>query len=716
MDVSHILDNLNDAQREAVCTNGHSLVLAGAGSGKTRVLVHRIAWLLEVERVSPFGVLAVTFTNKAANEMRLRIENLIRLPMRGLWVGTFHGIAHRLLRLHYRDAKLPEHFQILDADDQFRLLKRLQKDLQIDDGVVPPRQTQWYINHHKEHGRRSKNIDPGTHNQETQMWAVYEAYEQHCQRSGLVDFSELLLRSHELWLENATLLEHYQQRFAHILVDEFQDTNTIQYAWLRVLAGDQATVFVVGDDDQSIYGWRGAKVEHVHQFQRDFPSPNLIRLEQNYRSSGNILNAANALIDHNESRLGKNLWTAAGEGELIDVYAAFHEVDEAQYVVDQIQSWHDQGQDLHDAAILYRSHAQSRVFEQTLLQKNIPYRVFGGLRFFERQEIKDTLAYLRLITNRDDDAAYERVVNTPTRGIGERTLAVVRARAQQSEQSLWQSSLDLVQSDALTARARNALAGFLTLVDGLEHDVAEHDLATQVELTIETAELIPHYEKEPSERAETRKENLQELMTAARHFVVTEEHEDMPELVAFLSSAALEAGEAQADAGQDCVQLMTLHAAKGLEFPLVFLCGLEDGVFPHERSLDSADQLEEERRLCYVGITRAQHHLHMSFAEVRRMHGKDQRRRPSRFLLELPAELLHEIRPKLHVTRSHQPPPSMASHSPDIALGQMVEHPRFGTGVVIDSEGAGGHARVQINFELEGTKWLVLAHANLEIL
>ncbi|GJM10554.1 MAG: DNA helicase [Lysobacteraceae bacterium] len=715
MDVSHLLDALNAEQRQAVCgEHGHYLVLAGAGSGKTRVLVHRIAWLLEVDRVSPFAVLAVTFTNKAAGEMRARCEQLLDVPSRGLWVGTFHGIAHRLLRLHFREAGLPENFQIIDSDDQLRLIRRILRDQSVDEGMFPPRQMQWAINHHKENGRRAEDVDPGDNRRDQQTLAVYAEYERQCRRSGLADFAELLLRSHELWLEQPALLAHYQERFRHLLVDEFQDTNTIQYAWLRVLAGDSASVFVVGDDDQSIYGWRGARVEHVQKFQQDFANTHLVRLEQNYRSTSNILTAANALIANNPDRLGKNLWTEETGGDKVKIYAAYNEHDEAEFVIARIQEWLDEGQRADDSAILYRSHAQSRVFEEALLRRDIPYRVYGGLRFYERAEVKDSLGYLRLTVNRDDDAAFERVVNTPTRGIGERTVGMVRHQANADNSSLWQAAQKLITSQTMNGRARNALAGFLSLIDALEHDLVDKDLGDQLQFAIEASGLIEHYEKEPAEKAQTRRENMAELINAGRYFKPGEDQAELPELSAFLAHAALEAGEGQAAQWEDCVQMMTLHSAKGLEFPLVFLAGLEDGVFPHERSLESSDRLQEERRLCYVGITRARQHLYLSFAETRRMHGRDHRRQASRFLSELPMDVVEEIRPRIAVSRPglgyQQPAPDIG----DLGLGDAVSHHRFGVGVVLDCEGMGPSTRIQVHFEDHGAKWLVLSHASLE--
>jgi len=716
MDVSHILDPLNDAQREAVSApHGPVLVLAGAGSGKTRVLVHRVAWLLQVEDVSPYGILAVTFTNKAAAEMRGRISELIGMPTAGMWVGTFHGLAHRLLRTHWQTAGLPQSFQILDSEDQYRVVRRVLKALDLDETRWPPRQCQGYINARKDEGQRPEHIEPGHDPYVRQQLAVYTAYEEYCQRAGVVDFAELLLRAHELWRNNPDLLGHYRARFRHILVDEFQDTNTIQYAWLRLLAGDDAGVFVVGDDDQSIYGWRGARIENIQRFEKDFPGTRVLRLEQNYRSTGTILSAANALIAFNRGRMGKNLWTAGERGEPIQVYSAYNEQDEARYVTGRLLEWVEHGNRRSEAAILYRSNAQSRVFEEQLIQAGIPYRVYGGLRFFERAEIKDALAYLRLVANRADDASFERVVNQPPRGIGERSLAAVRERAREQDTGLWPAAREVVENRLLGARAVNALAAFLNAIETLAESVDGLDLGEQAESVIRASGLVDHYAKEKGERGQARVENLEELVNAARQFQLTEEDEELDPLSAFLSHAALEAGEAQGDSWDDCVQLMTLHSAKGLEFPLVFLCGMEEGLFPHQRSVEDPDRLEEERRLCYVGMTRARRQLVITWAERRRLHGQESYCLPSRFLREMPAELISEVRPRVSVSRPVTAPSRSAFEEPaEFRLGGRVRHAKFGEGVVLNYEGQGAHARVQVNFEAAGPKWLVVAYANLE--
>ena len=722
MDVSHILDELNDAQREAVTAEDrHILVLAGAGSGKTRVLVHRLAWLIEVNRVSPLGVLAVTFTNKAAGEMRARTQNLLNTEVRSIWIGTFHSIAHRLLRMHSETAGLPETFQIIDSDDQYRMIRRLIKDAGLDEAQWPARNAQWYINARKDEGKRPADIEAWDNPLTAQFVQIYQSYQQHCDKSGLVDFAELLLRAHELWLKNPDVLDHYRSRFQHILVDEFQDTNTIQYAWIRVLAGDTGQVFVVGDDDQSIYGWRGAQVENVQHFSRDFPDVKTLKLEQNYRSTGTILKVANAVISNNDRRLGKKLWTEDLEGDKVRVFSAFNEHEEARFTVQCLRDEQGRGRALNDCAILYRSNAQSRLFEEELLKVGMPYRVYGGQRFFERAEIKDALAYLRMVHNPNDDPAFERVINTPNRGIGERTVAGLREQAAENGLSLWQTAQRCIEEGALSARPRNAVSGFIGLISGLADLTRDYELGKKMQTVIETSQLASHYDKEPPERAETRKENLQELMNAADSFTLPYEDEEagLTPIASFLSHAALEAGETQGERWEDCVQLMTLHSAKGLEFPLVFLAGLEEGLFPHQRSVEQTGHLEEERRLCYVGITRAREKLYLTHAESRRRYGSENYARPSRFISEIPPELLEEIRPQLHTRRPWTPArpaarPSVRNTDIPWSLGEHVRHSKFGEGVVVQCEGSGEHARVQVNFSHAGSKWLVLAYARLE--
>jgi DNA helicase-2/ATP-dependent DNA helicase PcrA len=728
MDVSYLIDPLNDAQREAVCAPpGHYLVLAGAGSGKTRVLTHRIGWLTQVERVPPWAILAVTFTNKAAGEMRARLEALIPGSTQGLTVGTFHGIAHRLLRRHWREAGLTETFQILDADDQLRLVKRVVAGLGLDDAKFPPRQASWQINNWKDEGKRPDGIEHGNHPVTRTFVQIYQAYEDACRRAGLVDFAELLLRAHELWLKNPAVLEHYQQRWRYLLIDEFQDTNTLQYAWIRVLAGSSGQVFVVGDDDQAIYGWRGAKVENVQQFLRDFPGAKTIKLEQNYRSTLNILKAANSVIARNGSRLGKQLWTAGEDGERIALYAAYNEQDEARFVIERIREYIAEHGQAKDCAILYRSNAQSRNFEEQLTQRSIKYRVYGGQRFFERAEVKDALAYLRLSANRHDDAAFERAVNTPPRGIGDRTLDALRRRARADNASMWEAVLaELSSGSELAGRAKNAVKAFLGLIDEMARTFAGQasggalNLAEQIDHAITHTGLRDFYEKDSRGNAESRVENLDELVNVASRFEPTQEDIDagLSELSAFLSHATLEAGENQGDAWDDCVQLMTLHSAKGLEFPVVFLVGMEEGLFPSQRSVDDEGRLEEERRLAYVGITRAREKLIVTHAESRRMHGTEMLARPSRFLGEMPAELIDEVRPRVQVTRpmyAGRPRETSASleETLPVKLGQRVSHPSFGEGVVLSAEGSGAHMRLQVNFADTGSKWLVAAYANL---
>ncbi|WP_421868549.1 DNA helicase II [Motiliproteus sp.] len=731
MDVSAILDPLNEAQREAVAAPPvNLLVLAGAGSGKTRVLVHRIAWLMQAENVSPHGILAVTFTNKAAREMRGRVEEMLGLSPYGMWIGTFHGLAHRLLRMHWQDADLQENFQILDSDDQLRLVKRLMKEMNLDENRWQPKQLQWYINAQKDEGLRAAHIEHyGDPYQKVQV-DFYRYYEQVCQQSSLVDFGEILLRSHELWRNKPEILVHYQQRFSHILVDEFQDTNSIQYAWLQMLAGQNGKLMVVGDDDQSIYGWRGAKIENIQQFSKDHPDTQVVRLEQNYRSTGTILRAANALIANNQGRLGKELWTSGVDGEPISLYAGFNEQDEARFIVDTVEDWVSEGNERASSAILYRSNAQSRVLEEALIRAGVPYRIYGGQRFYERLEIKNALAYLRLVSNRLDDTAIERIINVPTRAIGPKTVEVLRQRARDEGISLWQAAHEVIELKLLPARASNALRAFVELIDRLDDETEGVTLHEQTEHLIRHSGLIDHHLKEKGEKAQSRIENLQELVSAAKQFAQQwqraedqGEEQELPVLAAFLDQAALDAGDAQADEFEDSVQLMTLHSAKGLEFPLVFLAGVEEGLFPHKMSMEEPGRLEEERRLCYVGVTRAMSKLYLTYAESRRLHGQDTYNRPSRFVQEIPAELMQEVRLKTQFTRpvsfgAQKPQPSMfgGNDVPDtgLALGQRVLHPIFGEGVVLNYEGQGANARVQVNFDSEGTKWLVVSYAKLE--
>jgi ATP-dependent DNA helicase UvrD/PcrA len=719
MDVSHLLDGLNEDQRQAVGSPlGAALVLAGAGSGKTRVLVHRVAWLIQVEGASPNSILAVTFTNKAAAEMRSRIETLLGLPSGAMWLGTFHGLAHRLLRIHWREAALPQSFQILDSEDQARVLRKVLKALELDETRWIPREILWFINAQKDEGHRPKHIKDDGDPTRRQLIKIYQAYEDACQRAGVVDFAELLLRAYELWRDNPALLQHYRTRFQHVLVDEFQDTNAIQYKWLMLLAKPDGMPFVVGDDDQSIYRWRGARVENLNQFRRDFPKAVLYKLEQNYRSTGTILKAANALIANNAGRLGKTLWTSGEDGERIRLYAAFNERDEADFVVNRIREWVARGGARREVAVLYRSNAQSRVFEEAFLNARMPYRVYGGLRFFERAEIKDALAYLRLIASRADDTSFERVVNLPVRGIGAKTMDLVRDNARANATSLWNSAIACAQG-ALPQRAALALQSFLGIIDKLGREVAGLELHDQVDHVIQMSGLIEHFKKEKGERGEGRIENLLELVSAARGFSPeTEAESELSPLESFLAHAVLESGEGQADPYDDCVQMMTLHSAKGLEFPVVFLAGMEDGLFPHQRSVADLAGLEEERRLCYVGTTRAMRHLYITYAEQRRLYGVDTYGQPSRFIGELPPELIEEIRPRLQVSRPiFVKRSSSLEETPaaNMRMGSRVRHSKFGDGVVLNFEGNGPHARIQVNFERQGTKWLMLSYANLEV-
>jgi DNA helicase II / ATP-dependent DNA helicase PcrA len=719
VDVTPLIGNLNPAQKEAVTAPPeHRLVLAGAGSGKTRVLVHRVAWLIAVENVSPHSILAVTFTNKAAAEMRGRLEHLLQIPVQALWVGTFHGIAHRMLRMHWKEAKLPQNFQILDSDDQQRLIKRVMKGLDMPEDQWPVKTVAGFINSQKEEGRRPQHLEDTGDFSMRQFVRVYTAYQATCDQAGLVDFTELLLRAYEICRDNEQIQAHYRRRFRHVLVDEFQDTNTLQYAWLKVLADDTGVMFCVGDDDQSIYSWRGAKVENMIRMEKDFPGTEVVRLEQNYRSSGTILKAANGLIGHNRARLGKNLWTESGEGTPIQLYAAFNDHDEVEFVVNRIREFHGRGRDYKDLAILYRTSAQSRVFEEALIRMRIPYRIYGGLRFFERMEVKDALAYLRLLSNRADDGAFERIVNLPPRGIGNTTLDRLRQLAKDQGTSLWHVAKN---GAATLGRTAAPLLAFVQLVESMEEKTANVPLSFATEIVIDLSGLRDHYKKERGEQAEARLENLDELINAARGFEHPEE-EGVSPVSAFLTHAALEAGERQAGEGEDCVQMMTLHSAKGLEFPVVFLVGLEQGLFPHLRAVEEGS-MEEERRLCYVGMTRAKEHLFLSHAEIRRVHGSEQIAPPSQFLREIPPETIVETRPRVAVQRPVFVPRSRAAPSPRFVddssiggfkLGQRVQHRSFGEGVVTSFDGDGDRIRVEVRFREAGTKWLMLSYANLQ--
>ncbi|GJJ80492.1 DNA helicase II [Pasteurella canis] len=723
MDISELLNGLNDKQRESVAAPlGNYLILAGAGSGKTRVLTHRIAWLIAVEQISEGSIMAVTFTNKAAAEMRHRIEKTLSehssQRLFGMWIGTFHSIAHRLLRAHHLDANLPQDFQILDSDDQLRLVKRLLKLHNFDEKIFIPKQVCWYINNKKDDGLRAHQIDDNNDRYEREWIKIYQIYQDTCDRAGLVDFAELLLRAYELWLKKPVILQRYQQRFQHILVDEFQDTNKIQYAWIRLLAGEQGKVMIVGDDDQSIYGWRGAKIENIQRFLDDFPQAQTIRLEQNYRSTGNILQSANQLIANNSNRLGKNLWTDGEQGEPVGIYAAFNELDEALFVTSQIKQWLEKGGKLHDCAILYRSNSQSRVIEEALIRAQIPYRIYGGMRFFERQEIKDALAYLRLIANRQDDAAFERVINTPARGIGDRTLDILRQLTREREVTLWQATCLAINENLLTGRAATALQRFMELINSLQQDSTEMPLFAQTDFVIKHSGLYEMYKQEKGEKGEVRIENLEELVTATKEFVKPDGAEDLSDLTAFLTHASLEAGEEQASPHQDYVDMMTLHSAKGLEFPRVFMVGVEEGLFPSFRSFEEPGRLEEERRLAYVGITRAKQKLTICYAESRRLYAKEERHLPSRFIAELPPECIQEVRLRGTVTRAINQQ-KIGSVAPNLSesewkMGQKVLHAKFGQGTIINVEGTDSNTRLQIAFQNQGIKWLIAHLAKLE--
>ena len=716
MDVTPILNKLNSAQEEAVTSDKkHLLVLAGAGSGKTRVLVHRIAWKIQVDGVSPYSILAVTFTNKASREMRERIDQLLGMSLRGMWVGTFHGLAHRLLKAHWRDVNLPENFQILDSDDQLRLVKRVMRAMDLDEQRWPPKQAQWWINGQKDEGLRAAHLQEGGDPYLATMLRIYREYEATCERLGVIDFAELLLRALELWKHNPEVLDHYQQRFQQILVDEFQDTNAVQYAWLRILAGKTSAVTAVGDDDQSIYGWRGAKVENILSYERDFADTHTVKLEQNYRSTSNILNAANAVISKNAGRLGKSLWTDAGEGEAIALYAAFNEHDEARYIADRLQTWVNEGHRREDSAILYRSNAQSRVLEAALLQAEIPYRIYGGQRFYERLEIKNALSYLRMMLNCHDDVAFERIVNVPPRGIGDRTLELIRELSREQNSSLWTAASTIVAEKRLAARATNAVAVFIELINEMSGQLDELPLFEQAESAIQQSGLVEMHKREKGERGQARVENLEELVNACRNFEA--EDNDLPVLPQFLDQVALDAGDRQADEDQDAVQLMTLHSAKGLEFPLVFLAGMEENLFPHKMSLDEPGRLEEERRLAYVGITRAMEKLYLTFAESRSIYGNETFNSVSRFVRDIPSDVIEEVRLQNNIAR----PTSYAAgtiqsdqgQATGFSLGQQIMHNVYGEGVILNFEGNGPRARVHVSFEEVGTKILILASANL---
>ncbi len=719
-----LLLDLNAEQQKAVAAPlTHMLILAGAGSGKTRVLVHRMAYLASELHIPLHHMLAVTFTNKAAREIRHRVETLTGMPHHGLWLGTFHGIAHRLLRMHFKEANLPEYFQVMDSDDQLRVIKRMLKDQNLDDKYYSPDKIQHFINQNKEQGLRPQQLNFNERDLYRKTLAeLYALYQQICERNGLLDFAELLLRTLELFQNNPSLKTDYQNRFQAILVDEFQDTNTIQYLLLKELLGPHNYLLVVGDDDQSIYSWRGAKIENIHKVQRDYPGM-VIRLEQNYRSTQTILDAANAVIAHNEKRLGKELWSEGERGRPIQVYSAFNELDEARFVVSRIESLMHKGHKADHIAILYRANAQSRVFEEALMQERIPYRVYGGLRFFDRAEIKNALAYARFVMNPNDDTAFERIINFPARGIGEKTLSTIRDLAKSMNQSLWQV-LSNGHSLNLPARAIFSLQNFVSLITELQAQTTEQAPNIQLQKIIDGSGLIPYYQAEPDEKSQDRVENLQELLNAIDEFCAhSEKNGQTPHLNDFLAHATLESSTDQTLVG-DAIQLMTLHAAKGLEFPCVFLVGMEEELFPGRACQEDAARLEEERRLCYVGMTRAMEELTLSYAEYRRLYGETKSHMPSRFLMEIPKICLESVKagsslgaphrgiPPLRTSfaskggRGDQTTPSKIDNS-IWKLGTPVTHPTFGEGIVLATEGQGPEARLQIKFRAVGTKWMV---------
>lgn len=726
-DTSRIIESLNQAQQEAVTAPfGNLLVLAGAGSGKTRVLVYRIAWFIHQASVSSHSILAVTFTNKAATEMRGRLESMLGRDISGMWVGTFHGLSHKLLRQHWKEAALPENFQVIDSDDQLHIIRRIFKSLSINEERFEPKKAQVFINRKKDEGIRSAKVFALEGAYDQVMAEVYKHYEKHCTDSGLVDFAELLLRAFEVLNTNQELLSHYQARFLHFLVDEFQDTNSIQYQWLSLLCKHSKSITIVGDDDQSIYGWRGAKVENIHRFEKEFKETRIVRLEQNYRSTGTILQAANALIANNDNRLGKTLWTEEEKGDPICVYCAFNEEDEALYVMRQIRVWVEKGGRYQDIGILYRSNAQSRLIEEALVRAGIPYTIYGGLRFFERAEIKDALAYLRLAVNINDDTAFERIVNMPPRGIGERSVEKIKEMASQQQCSYWMGAKKLIEERIISGKSANSLVNFMEIVEGLTNKM-DGGLSSVMSSAIHDSGLLRFYREQVGEKSQSKAENLEELINATSDFELEqgaeEFNEEWQQITAFLSYTALEAGDRKSD-NESSVQLMTLHSAKGLEFPLVFICGLEDGLFPHHFSRENPKSLEEERRLCYVGITRAMVSLHLTYAEKRRLFGRDESRQMSMFIHEIPKHLLNESTRKVAVSHpfrvsfntflSSVPHSTPKANTEGYCLGQRVLHPKFGEGTVIDHEGNGERARIHIHFDKFGSKWLALSFAKLE--
>ncbi len=721
MDVSYILDDLNDAQRQAVTSESKKLlVLAGAGSGKTKVLVHRIAWLIKALSSSTHSILSVTFTNKAANEMTGRIEQILDQPIPEMWCGTFHSISNRLLRRHYKEAGLEKDFSILDSDDQLRVIKRNLKELDIDEDQWPAEKVRRQINNWKDEALRPKDVDDkGDFNLET-LKKIFAHYENYMQRENLIDFAELILRSYELIRDNQQIKELYGNKFKNILIDEFQDTNEIQFKWIKNLTGTDTTVTAVGDDDQSIYGWRGAKIENINKFSKEKETV-IVRLEQNYRSTQKILNAANAVIGKNSNRLGKKLWTEGNEGECIEVYEAYNEQEEANYVAENVHKIFSGGDYYKDIAVLYRSNAQSRTIEEYLLRQNLPYVIYGGVRFYERLEIKNVLAYLRLIVNRNDNAAFERSIGAPTRGIGEKTLEQIRAYSQKNDLSLFQSCKGLVKDGGLKGKAAKSLDSFCDFIETCAEIIHELPSDEFVEKVINQSGLIDHHMKEKGEKGRIRIENINELISAVKSFEIINKNEDLSDydsfIAAFLSSVSLDMGETQASKTDDAVQLMTMHSAKGLEYKYVFLVGMEESLFPHSRSMDNINELEEERRLCYVGITRARNKLFLTHTEFRRLYGQDSYNPPSRFINEIPQECLEFVRPKQTYKNSFYGSvvsKKLNQDGNEYGLGDRVLHKSFGEGVILSMEGEGDSARIQIHFDAVGTKWLVMSYANLE--
>ena len=717
-----IANGLNKKQHQSVTLSedSNALILAGAGSGKTRVLTHRIHYLVSEKNHHSDDILAVTFTNKAANEMKERLSELLYQPIGRMWVGTFHSLAHRLLRTHAIDANLSPTFQILDAQDQYRIIKRLMKENSIDESKFPIRKVQWFINQQKDEGIEPQSIDAGYNFFVKQSAKVFDLYEKHCQANDLVDFAGLLVKSYELLKNNQNLLGHYQKKFKHILVDEFQDTNRIQYQFIKILHNENNHIFCVGDDDQSIYGWRGARIENIQKIENDFKPIEVIKLEQNYRSTGNILSASNALIANNQNRLEKSLWTESGDGDLINVFNARTETEESHYVVSEIENQFNQGRNLSECAILYRSNAQSRVFEEALIRRNIHYRIYGGLRFFERAEIKDAMGYVRLTENTSDNIAFERIVNFPTRGIGLSTIEKIRSHSVENHTDLFQSSIAI--KDSLTSRASNALTNFIHLIESMTDAVNSLDLSEKVDTILIQSGLMNHYSNDKTDKAGSKKENLEELVTAAKQYVHEEESE-MSETEGFIALATLDSsGDSKPD-NNECVQLMTVHSAKGLEFPVVFLVGLEEDLFPSRQSKDEPHLLDEERRLCYVGMTRAMSSLTLSYASRRFIHGQSFYSMNSRFLDEIPRSFLNYIKnPNSDsVITSFEdvknPPQKRVSSSTDsiYAIGQVVSHAKFGIGTILNYEGSGDSMRLQIKFQKVGTKWLISSYAKLEI-